>query len=140
MSKRKDGQARGVIVGAPVAGGIGADPGERLAFGTGADRAQAQHVVRAGAGSAGGGELSGLTAIATNPYIVLGFALYGLGAVLWLSVLAKIDVGEAYPFMGLGFVVTMAFGILIFGEAFSLARAAGTLLVVAGVALVAAAS
>ena len=81
--------------------------------------------------------ITGLSAIATNPHIVLGFALYGLGAVLWLGVLAKIDVGQAYPFVGLGFVLTMAFGILFLGEAFSVARAVGTLLVIGGVVLVA---
>jgi len=102
----------------------------QIALKHGMSSAQAQRAVASS-------EVSGLAAIATNPYIVLGFALYGLGAILWLGVLAKIDVGQAYPFVGLGFVLTMGFGILFLGEAFSLMRAAGTLLVIGGVVLVA---
>ena len=45
-------------------------------------------------------------ALATNPYLLAGFALYGLGAVVWLSVLARWDVSKAYPFVGLGFALT----------------------------------
>jgi len=102
----------------------------QIALKHGMSSAQAQRAIA-------GSEVSGLAAIATNPHIVLGFALYGLGAILWLGVLAKIDVGQAYPFVGLGFVLTMGFGILFLGEAFSLMRAAGTLLVIGGVVLVA---
>ena len=105
----------------------------QVALKHGVSSAQAQRAVA-------GNEVSDLAAVATNPYIVLGFALYGLGAILWLGVLAKIDVGQAYPFVGLGFVLTMGFGILFLGEAFSLTRAIGTLLVVGGVVLVATSS
>ena len=83
-------------------------------------------------------DVSHLTAIAANPYVLLGFALYGLGAILWLGVLAKIDVGQAYPFVGLGFLLTLAFAVAFLGESVSVARLAGTALIVAGVALVAA--
>ena len=79
----------------------------------------------------------GLAGIFTHASIMIGFALYVLGALLWLGVLAKVDVGLAYPFVALGFLVTMGFGILFLGEPFSLARAAGTCLVVAGVVVVA---
>ena len=102
-----------------------------LKHGMSSAQAQAQRAVAES-------QISGLSAIATNPYIVLGFALYGLGAVLWLGVLAKIDVGQAYPFVGLGFLLTMLFGIAFLGEGFSVARMAGTALIMTGVVLVAA--
>ena len=103
----------------------------QIAMKHGMSSAQAQRAVAES-------HISGLSAIATNPYIILGFALYGLGAVLWLGVLAKIDVGQAYPFVGLGFLLTMLFGIAFLGESFSIARMAGTALIMAGVVLVAA--
>ena len=103
----------------------------QIALKHGMSSAQAQRAVAES-------QISGLSAIATNPYIVLGFALYGLGAVLWLGVLAKIDVGQAYPFVGLGFLLTMLFGIAFLGEGFSVARMAGTALIMTGVVLVAA--
>ncbi|MDP2028666.1 MAG: SMR family transporter [Thiobacillus sp.] len=74
--------------------------------------------------------------IAANPFIWTGLALYGAGALLWLGVLAQIDVSQAYPFVGLGFLLTMVFGVILLGESVSAMRLTGTLLVVAGVILV----
>ncbi|AKJ27923.1 DMT family transporter [Caldimonas brevitalea] len=76
-------------------------------------------------------------AFATNPFVVGGLALYGLGAMVWLAVLARIDVSVAYPFVGLGFILTMALGYWLFNEPLSTARVLGTLLIVSGVVLVA---
>lgn len=84
-----------------------------------------------------GGGLQAVTTIITNAYVIGGLALYGLGMVFWLGVLSRVDVSQAYPFVGLGFLLTMAFGVLLLGEPFSVGRAAGTLMVLAGVLLVA---
>lgn len=72
----------------------------------------------------------------TNPYILIGFLMYIGGAMLWLFVLAKLDVSMAYPYIGLGFIITMLFGALLLGETLSLSRVIGTLLVVGGVTLI----
>ncbi len=72
----------------------------------------------------------------TRPEVLLGFALYGLGAVVWLAVLARWDVSKAYPLVGLGFVASLAVGSLL-GEQVGAVRAAGVLLICLGVALVA---
>lgn len=80
--------------------------------------------------------LSTATAIATQPYILLGFALYGLGAIVWLAVLAKWEVSKAYPLVGLGFAVSTIVGLVI-GEEVTLQRAAGVAVICVGVWLVA---
>ncbi|HYM29822.1 MAG TPA: EamA family transporter [Candidatus Cybelea sp.] len=74
---------------------------------------------------------------ATDPAVVGGLALYALGAVVWLAVLARVEVSQAYPFVGLGFLFTMALGMILLGDAVNALRICGTLLVVAGVYLVA---
>lgn len=74
--------------------------------------------------------------VAGNPFVWLGLVLYGAGALLWLGVLAKIDVSQAYPFVGLGFLLTMVFGVILLGESVSAMRLIGTLLIVTGVILV----
>jgi len=56
--------------------------------------------------------------------------------VFWLGVLAKIDVSIAYPFVGLGFILTALFGVFLLGEAFTVIRFVGTCLVVLGIILV----
>lgn len=75
--------------------------------------------------------------LVTNPFVVAGLGMYGLGAVMWLFVLARLEVSLAYPFVGLGFIMTMLFGALILGEQLNAWRIAGTLLVVAGVVIIA---
>ncbi len=83
------------------------------------------------------GGAEALHGVAKSLFVWLGLALYGVGALLWLGVLARVDVSQAYPFVGLGFLLTMIFGVFLLGEAFSMMRAIGTLLVLAGVILVA---
>lgn len=73
----------------------------------------------------------------TSPMVWLGLFLYGASAVLWLWVLSRLDVSLAYPLVSLGFVVTMALGILWLGEPFSWVRVAGCTLIVIGVSLLA---
>ena len=80
--------------------------------------------------------VSRLTGVLGTPAVLAGFALYGLSALLWLLVLSKLDVSVAYPFVALGFVVTLLCGALLFGEPVSGLRIAGTLLICAGVVLV----
>ena len=73
----------------------------------------------------------------TNPYVLLGFFLYGLGALAWLWVLAKVDVGLAYPLVSLGFIVTFFWGVFFLGEPFSWIRLIACLLILLGVSLLA---
>jgi len=71
----------------------------------------------------------------TNKFVFAGFALYGLGAIVWLGVLTTWDVSKAYPLVGLGFVFTIAIGWII-GEQVTLSRVFGVALICAGVVLV----
>ncbi len=75
-------------------------------------------------------------AVLSNVYVLGGFLLYGLGAVVWLGVLSKWDVSKAYPLVGLGFAFTVVVGLLA-GEHVSLLRVTGVALICAGVLLVA---
>ncbi len=68
--------------------------------------------------------------------VVAGLALYGIGTVLWLGVLSRTEVSQAYPFVGLGFVLTAIIGYTLFGDALSPMRIAGIALVIAGIFLI----
>lgn len=82
---------------------------------------------------AGQGAMAVVLSIASSPMVWVGLGIYGASTLLWLLVLARVDVSLAYPFVGLGFVVTMLLGWLVHGEALSPARIVGTLMIVAGV-------
>lgn len=86
---------------------------------------------------ASGVRWSSVAVVAGNPLVLLGLAMYFASALVWLIVLARVDVSLAYPFVGLGFIVTMLLGWLVHGEALTLVRVAGTLLIVGGVVLLA---
>ncbi len=74
-------------------------------------------------------------AVLSQPFVLGGFVLYGLGAMVWLAVLANWDVSKAYPLVGLGFVFTALIGWML-GEQMNVYRIAGIVLICAGVALV----
>ena len=75
--------------------------------------------------------------IATNVYVIGGLTLYFASAAVWLLVLARVDVSFAYPFVGLGFVVTMLLAFFINGEVLSTTKIVGTLCIALGVAIMA---
>jgi drug/metabolite transporter (DMT)-like permease len=72
-----------------------------------------------------------------TPWVVVGFALYVTGAVLWLVVLGRADVSYAYPFVSLGFVLTAAYAYFWLHEAITPGRILGIVLISAGVWFVA---
>jgi len=74
---------------------------------------------------------------AFNPFILLGMLCYGLGFLVWLVVLAKAEVSYAYPLISLGYVFTAILARVLIGEAVTLSRMAGILVICLGVFLVA---
>jgi drug/metabolite transporter (DMT)-like permease len=77
-----------------------------------------------------------LTAYALSPGVIAGLAMYGIGTVVWLGVLARTPLSIAYPFVGLSFIITATLGFLMFGETLTAGRVLGTALVIGGVVLV----
>jgi drug/metabolite transporter (DMT)-like permease len=74
--------------------------------------------------------------VALSPGVLGGLALYGLGTVLWLGVLSRAELSQAYPFVGLSFVLTAIFGAVLFNDTLSPQRIAGIAAIVLGVWLV----
>ncbi len=89
------------------------------------------------AAMADGSIASALFAFAQSPAVIVGLAMYGVGTLIWLNVLSRMDLSLAYPFVGLSFLITALLGYLLFHEPFHPGRIAGTALVIAGVILVA---
>lgn len=114
-----------------------------LILGSVALSAAAQILLKAGMSGAAvqqsmstGNWMAVLGSAAFNLQVIGGLALYALGAIVWLLVLAKVDVSFAYPFVGLGFILTMLLGWMLLREPIDATRIAGTLLVASGVFLV----
>lgn len=100
----------------------------------------AQIVLKAGMSSsgvaqalAGDSRLSALISVTTSPCVIAGLCIYFGSALVWLLVLARVEVSLAYPFVGLGFIVTMLLGWWVHGDMLTPMRIAGTLLIACGV-------
>jgi multidrug transporter EmrE-like cation transporter len=79
-----------------------------------------------------------LPAVSTSPYVLLGLGCFGLSALVWLFVLAKIPLSSAYPFVALGIAITVIAGRVLFGEMISVSKAVGVVVILAGIVTVAA--
>jgi multidrug transporter EmrE-like cation transporter len=80
--------------------------------------------------------LVSIQAIATSPAVLMGMACFGLSAVVWLFVLAKIPLSTAYPFIGVGIIITVIGGRFLFAEPVSLFNLFGIALVIVGIVCV----
>ena len=96
-----------------------------------------QTSIKYGLISIGGVSLSegvlGLFRIFQTPWVIAGFAFYGISAILWLDVLSKLDFSLAFPMVGLTYVFTLLIGRFFFGEIFGWERILGVALILAGI-------
>ncbi|MCH7562411.1 MAG: hypothetical protein IH968_01195 [Gemmatimonadetes bacterium] len=106
--------------------------------------AVANITLRVGVLKAGGLSLSrerfwsDAVALTSQPMFVVGFICYGLAAVVWLSVLPRVDISVSYPLLvGLAFVLVALGSVIVFHEGLPWDKVAGMALILAGVALVA---
>lgn len=77
--------------------------------------------------------LAGLFKLLETPWVIIGFALYGLSSVLWLDVLSKLDFSLAFPMVGLTYVFTLLIGRFFFGETVGWERILGVAFILGGV-------
>lgn len=74
--------------------------------------------------------------VGTNPYVVIGLAIYVTGTVFWLAALSRVDLSYAYPFASLSYGVMLLASWQLFNEDITPFRLMGTLVVCLGVFLI----
>lgn len=75
--------------------------------------------------------------ILRSPLVLLGLALYGVGALAWIGALTQLDLSVAYPFLALNFVLVALSSRFFLGEHIPWLRWAGVAVICAGIFLVA---
>lgn len=73
--------------------------------------------------------------VTNNLYILSGLTSYVISVMIWLLVLARVEVSYAYPFLSVGYVVVTVMGYLIFQENLSWMRVIGIAVIIVGVLL-----
>ncbi|WP_097303447.1 4-amino-4-deoxy-L-arabinose-phosphoundecaprenol flippase subunit ArnE [Pseudomonas chlororaphis] len=81
------------------------------------------------------GQSSGALAKLRSPWLWLALASLGLGLLVWLLVLQRVEVGIAYPMLSLNFVLITLIARFVFHEAIDRRHWLGVALVLAGVLL-----
>lgn len=69
----------------------------------------------------------------THPLFYAGFLAYGLSALLWLKVLAKLPLVVAYPLVSLNFIFVVFGGSVLLHERLSWQMIAGLGLIILGI-------
>lgn len=96
-----------------------------------------QTALKAGLNAIGGVNLAdgpmGFLKLFQTPWVIVGFACYGLSSILWLDVLSKLDFSLAFPMVGLTYVFTLLIGRFFFGETVGWERMLGVGLILCGV-------
>lgn len=81
--------------------------------------------------------LSGLfISILSNYYLAAAILLYATTILLWVYVLKTLPLSAAYPITALAFIIVPILSSVILGEKLTLQAAAGSLLIVSGIAVI----
>ena len=73
----------------------------------------------------------------STPLVILGLVCYGVGTLVWLVVLSRLDLSFAYPMLALSYVLVPLMAQVCLGEKIPIARWAGIGIIVIGVGIVA---
>ncbi len=77
-----------------------------------------------------------LGAMITNLWLWGAMFSYAISLLLWLSVLSKVEVSYAYPFLSVGYIVVAVAGYALFNEHLSAIRIAGIVVICIGVIMI----
>ena len=75
--------------------------------------------------------------LAVSPLFLLALALYGSMTVLWIWILQSVPLTRAYPFFALSFIFVPVLARVALGEPIATPTAIGSVVIVAGVLIVA---
>lgn len=81
--------------------------------------------------------LTTLSTVLLNPYVLLGFAMYGLSTIFWLIALSKKDLSFVYPFISLTYILVLALSNLVLKESIGINKLAGTIIIMVGLIIIA---
>ena len=74
--------------------------------------------------------------VAKEPLLWIGLFLFGISAIFWLVVLSRVPLSVAYPFVGLSYILIVAFSRFILDEGVPLLRWVGVIIVATGIVIV----
>jgi multidrug transporter EmrE-like cation transporter len=86
-----------------------------------------------GSASFKGGFFDHIILFLTNKFLFFGLTLYGISTLIYVTALQKIPLSLAYPLISIGYIFVLFFSYFFLGEALSLSKILGTLIIISGV-------
>lgn len=77
-------------------------------------------------------KLKFLLTLFLNPLILSGFLSALIASMFWMAAMTKMELSFAYPFMSLSFILVFFLSIWLFGEAFTIGKVIGLVLIALG--------
>jgi uncharacterized membrane protein len=68
-----------------------------------------------------------------DPFVFSGFISAFVASLFWMAAMTKFEITQAYPFMSLAPALVFVIGILFLGEAFSIGKLIGLILIMVGI-------
>ena len=82
------------------------------------------------------GKIGFIASLLMNPWVITGILATFLAGVSWMLAMTRFEIGYAYPFVSLNYVIILAASVLYFHESLSASKIVGTLLVIAGIVVI----
>lgn len=76
-------------------------------------------------------------AMVKSPFLISGFACYAFSLIAWMIALSRVEVSFAYPFLSIGYIVTLFFGYYLFNESINSWKICGVIFILFGVMMLA---
>lgn len=68
-----------------------------------------------------------------DPLVFSGFAAAFIASLFWMAAMTKFEITQAYPFMSLAPALVFVVGVFFLGEAFTIGKVLGLLLIILGI-------
>jgi drug/metabolite transporter (DMT)-like permease len=82
------------------------------------------------------GVISNLIQWVLNPYLVVGFIVYGLATVLFVYLIGRYELSYFYPLTASTYIFTFLAGVYLFHEQITLSKVAGAIVIFIGVVII----
>lgn len=82
------------------------------------------------------GKVGFIASLLMNPWVITGIVATFLAGVSWMLAMTRFEIGYAYPFVSLNYVIVLAASVLFFQESLSGPKIVGTILVVVGIVVI----
>ena len=79
------------------------------------------------------GKAAFLWSFALRPWVMSSLVAAVAAFLCWVMAMSRFEIGYAYPFTSMAFLIVMLLGVVLFGETLSTTRVMGTVLIVAGI-------